>query len=191
MAARSSGAVLLGWSAEVCKGLVPAAADTDSCQEMLRTPLIHSSQELAQSPLALLCITMSNSLPPAELSLLVNEDWAQAWVPGQLRAEGKDTLGARDFLGMLMPLVRSRLWEGGDHHKELWCGCAMHQSQSQKVLWAGMQFNAGCSPLSRTAGQSPPHSQGKINSLSEGRRNTPFKLQLILFLSGLWSSAGP
>lgn len=108
-------------------------------------------------------------------------------MPGQL-----PDLMQRVFCGALG--MRSRLWEGGEHQEqeELECGYAMHcSSQTQKVLWAGMQFNAGCSPLSRTAGQSPPHSQGRINSLSEGRRNTAFKLQLILSLSGPWSSCWP
>lgn len=107
----------------------------------------------------------------------------QSWVPGQLPARGEDRLDAK--LGMLLPSGREA---GG---AAVWVCRALQQSQTHKELRAGMQFNAACSPLSRTTGQSPPHSQGEINSLSEGRRNTPFKRQLILFLSGPWSSCWP
>lgn len=81
----------------------------------------------------------------------------------------------------LKPLGR----EGGCGKRSWsWARRAPRWSQPQKILWAGKQFNAGCPSLSGTAGQSSPHAHHKINSLSEGWQNAPFKLQLILFLSG-------
>lgn len=115
-----------------------------------------------------------------------------AWLSASQR--GRTDLMQRIFSGAAEAFgMRSRLREGGwsAEGAGAWVCHSLQRSQTQEVLWAGMQFNAGCSPLSRTTGQSPPHSQGKINSLSEGQWNIPFRLQLILFLSGPWSSCWP